>query len=220
MKTLIGQDLLKAVSCLCQRDVIILPTDTGYMLACNALDEQAVDNLLVLTAGRDASMELLLPNFMSCEKFATQIPPVFSKLASKHSPGPIGYMLKTKYVITDTVTCGMEKATFRVPAHPVAQDLLKKVNFPLAAVAVPGREGAVKDPVTAVSGLEGLVCYVLDGGDLLAQEMSLVAYEDGEIILYRQGAVTADMILEATGSQVTQYISPILPSAEKITSLS
>ena len=42
MKTLIGQDLLKAVSSLCQRDMIVLPTETGYMLACNALDAEVV----------------------------------------------------------------------------------------------------------------------------------------------------------------------------------
>lgn len=223
MKTLIGQDLLKAVSSLCQRDMIVLPTETGYMLACNALDAEAVEDLLLVgDRNGNTTIELLLPSFESAGTFARDIPAVMNRIATRFSPGPISYLLDTKYVIPDTITCGLKRAAIRIPAHPLTLDLLRKVNFPVAAMAISALPTDITmDARHAAELAAGTVSYVLDGGVAeVGQESTLIAYEAGEVILYRRGAVSAEAIGKLTGMPVMQYLAPIIPEVRKTASLS
>ena len=59
----------------------------------------------------------------------------FLKLYKKYSPGPISYILKLKKnsLISKNVTNKKNTLAVRFPNHPLTRNLLKKLNYPLAA---------------------------------------------------------------------------------------
>jgi L-threonylcarbamoyladenylate synthase len=91
----------------------------------------------------------------------------FLKLYKKFCPGPITFILdlKKNSKISKIVTNRKNTLAVRFPKHPVTRNLLKKLNFPLAA---PSANLSTK--VSAVSSTDvrddfgGKIKYILEGG--------------------------------------------------------
>ena len=129
-----GGDIAKAAALLKASETVAIPTETVYGLAANALDEKAVARIFELKQ-RPAFDPLIihLPSAERLKEYVQEIPDAFYKLYESFSPGPISYVLPKKGIIPDLVTAGHPTVAVRFPAHPVAQSLLKELDFPLAA---------------------------------------------------------------------------------------
>ena len=204
MQTSRGTDLIRAIGCLCNREVIALPTETNYVIACNATDEEAVWELHQLRKifRLDAPV-LHTDSFTKIRRFAKNIPDAFNDLADRFSPGPLTYLLDRKPVISELLATTNEQVAFRVPAHPMTQTLLSKLGFPVAVIGIPA--GSL-GPVTAqhaYSVLQGEVSYILDGGpSAVGAGSTLIGMGDQEIVLHREGAISARAISEVSGMAV------------------
>jgi len=55
------------------------------------------------------------------------------KLIEKFWPGPLTIVLPKTEIVPYIVTAGLETVAVRMPSHPVAIEILKRVNFPIAA---------------------------------------------------------------------------------------
>ena len=64
---------------------------------------------------------------------ATEIPDSALLLAEKLWPGPLTLVLNKRDHISDLITAGKKTVAVRVPNHPLALDLLAKIDFPLTA---------------------------------------------------------------------------------------
>jgi L-threonylcarbamoyladenylate synthase len=51
----------------------------------------------------------------------------------KFWPGPLTILLPKSEKISDIVTAGLSTVAVRIPSHPIAQALLKEIDFPIAA---------------------------------------------------------------------------------------
>jgi L-threonylcarbamoyladenylate synthase len=82
-------------------------------------------------------------------------------------------------------------------------ELLGQLDFPLAAPSA--NPFGYVSPVTAahvIEGLNGKIPYILDGGSCsVGLESTIVGMEDGDIIIYRLGGITADDIRLAIGRE-------------------
>ena len=198
----IGKDIGKAKELLEAGQLIGFPTETVYGLAGNALNTDAViniyetknrpnfDPLIVHTGGIDQISQYTYP-----------IDGELQKLAERFWPGPLTLLLKKKQVISDYVTSGLDTVAVRVPNHPLALDLLKSLDFPLAAPSAnpfgyisPTRAMHVQDQ------LGEKIPYILDGGDCsVGLESTIVGIEDGQVIIYRLGGTEISAIEEIVG---------------------
>ncbi|MGZ5283867.1 MAG: L-threonylcarbamoyladenylate synthase, partial [Bacteroidia bacterium] len=134
MKTQTGTDLALAAKLLTENEVVAVPTETVYGLAANALSPQAVvkifeakqrpffDPLIVHIAGKS-----------HIYKYVKMLPAALDKLADALWPGPLTVVAEKKASIPDIVTSGLDTVGLRVPAHPMLQQLLQMLPFPLAA---------------------------------------------------------------------------------------
>ena len=66
------------------------------------------------------------------EKYASEVPETARLLAEAFWPGPLTLLLPRRSLIPDLVTSGLPRAAFRVPGHPLALELLGRLDFPLA----------------------------------------------------------------------------------------
>ncbi len=197
MLTLIGTDISEAVRLLEAGEVVAIPTETVYGLAGNALNEEAI--LKIFEAKQRPRFNPLIIHISSADQlndFAKEVPDACLLLAEKFSPGPISFLLEKKEIIPDLVTAGSSRVAIRIPAHPVAQELLKRTGFPLAAPSA--NPFGYVSPVSAAhvyQGLNGMIPYILDGGESkVGLESTIVGFKNGEVIVHRLGGVTVEEI--------------------------
>lgn len=163
----ISNDIGLAADFLRQGELVGIPTETVYGLAANALDSRAV--LKIFEAKQRPSFDPLIVHIASIaemDKYAF-VPFELCRILAEHFwPGPLTIVLPKKPIIPDEVTSGLDTVGIRVPAHPVTLELLKQLEFPLAAPSAnpfgyisPTRPDHVQDQL----GKE--VSLILDGGD-------------------------------------------------------
>jgi len=181
-----------------------MPTETVYGLAADARSDQAV--AAIFTAkGRPRFNPLIVhvPSIADAERVAV-ISAGARRLADTFWPGPLTIVLPRRpdSGLSDLVTAGLDTVAIRVPAHPVAQALLRATGMPLAAPSA-NRSGHVS-PTTAAhvaADLGDAVAVILDAGPTgIGLESTVVGFEDGHAVLLRPGGLARTEIERLLGT--------------------
>lgn len=194
-----GTDLVYAATLLRRGELVAIPTETVYGLAANALDTDAVMKIYA-TKKRPTFNPLIVhvAETNDISKYAKDIPLNMWRLAERFSPGPLTYVLPRKSIIPDVVTGGGDTVALRVPAHPMAHELLTLIDFPLAAPSA--NPSGYISPVTAAhvaAELGKQIPYVLDGGECtVGLESTVVAFDGDKVLVLRAGGVTLEALQE------------------------
>ncbi len=207
--TTIGKNLDFALALLTENELVAIPTETVYGLAGNALNEAAV--VKIYSAKDRPSFNPLIihvPTVEAIKQYA-ELDSISQQLAEAFMPGPFTLLLPKKDIIPDLVTAGSDKVAVRIPKHPLTLRLLHQLNFPLAAPSA--NPFGYVSPTNARHVLDGLnnrVDYILDGGPCeVGVESTIAEVINGQIILHRLGAVTAEEMETVTGLKVIPKIS-------------
>lgn len=191
-------DLLRA------GDLVGLPTETVYGLAADALNPEAARRIFA-AKDRPADHPLIvhLPDAEQLPRWASSIPKEAIALARAFWPGPLTMILKRDPGVPDEVTGGQDTVGLRVPAHPVAQALLKAFDSGIAAPSA-NRFGRIS-PTTAAHVQQELgerVAMILDGGACeVGIESTIIDLSRSTPEILRPGAITADQIAAVIGRQ-------------------
>lgn len=198
----IGKDISQAKSLLEQGQLVGIPTETVYGLAGNALNPDAVAKIFA-TKNRPVFDPLILHTsaLERVHEFVIEIPFPLDLLAAKFWPGPLTLLLPKKGIVPDLVTSGLDTVAVRVPNHPLTQQLLSELDFPLAAPSAnpfgyisPTKASHVEDQ------LGEKIAYILDGGDCeVGLESTIVGIEEGKVTVYRLGGLDLNDIKEVVG---------------------
>ena len=128
-------NIKKAKNLLFNSECIAIPTETVYGLAGNAYSDKACKKIFILKK-RPKNNPLIVHyhKYQDLKKdcsFNTN----FLKLYKKFCPGPITFILdlKKNSKISKFVTNKKKTLAVRFPKHPITRNLLKRLNFPLAA---------------------------------------------------------------------------------------
>ncbi|MES2771288.1 MAG: L-threonylcarbamoyladenylate synthase [Pseudomonadota bacterium] len=119
----------QAVGLLRAGELVAFPTETVYGLGADASNRQAVAKIFAAKA-RPADHPLIvhLPGAGHLEHWAREIPEIAWDLAESFWPGPLTLILKRALadnMALDWVTGGQDSIGLRVPAHPLALELLR-----------------------------------------------------------------------------------------------
>ena len=134
-------------------------------------------------------------------------------LARSFWPGPMTLIFKRSDAAKDFVTGGQDTVGLRVPDHSLALGLLqecKKIGVHAIAAPSANRFGHVS-PTTAIAGQEEIGAYlsaqdlILDGGAAqVGLESTIIDCTGDAPRILRPGAITQEMIEEATGMKVSE----------------
>jgi L-threonylcarbamoyladenylate synthase len=183
----------KAVELLRQGEVVGLPTETVYGLAADATSPSAVARIFQVK-GRPSDHPLIvhLGATSWLENYAEEVPPTAELLAKRFWPGPLTLILRRGAAVSLSATGGLETVGLRVPDHPVALEVLRRLGKPLAAPSA-NRFGAVSPTTRAhvMSDLGAEIPLVLEGGECRVGVESTIVDLTGETPrLLRPGGIT------------------------------
>lgn len=203
---MLNPDLLdRAVELLRRGGVIALPTETVYGLAANAEDELAVRRVFAIK-GRPATHPLIvhIPGAEHLSAWAREVPDEAKALARAFWPGPLTLVLPRTERATDAVTGGQDTVALRVPGHPVALEVLRRLGGGVAAPSA-NRFGRVS-PTTAEHVQRDLgtdVDLVLDGGaSTVGVESTIVDLSSGAPAILRPGGLATEDVERVLGRAV------------------
>ncbi len=209
MKTIVTKQIEAAAEVLLNGGIIGMPTETVYGLGGIAYSEAAVKEIYRVKQ-RPFYNPLILHicGIEQIDTVAAHVPEAAYKLAREFWPGPMTLVLPKKTEVPGIVTAGHDTVAIRVPAHPVAQQLLKVTGGPVAAPSANpfGRTS----PTTAAHVLEyfeGQIPLILDGGPCeVGIESTIIGFDNGKPVIYRQGTVTEQQIVKIAG-KVDRFVN-------------
>jgi len=219
-------DIARAAHILRSGGLVAFPTETVYGLGANALAPAAVEQ--IFTAKQRPHWDPLIVHIADrtqLPQIAASIPPLAQILMDAFWPGPLTLLLPRTTAIPDSVTASRPLVGVRIPAHPVAQALLRATGLPIAAPSA--NTFGHTSPTTAqhvLADLDTRIAAVLDGGPTtVGLESTVVEVLSDEIIIYRPGGITLAQIEAAVsknaGSHIWVHIHTPEPSAAEPTSL-
>src|SRR5690606_3059660 len=114
--------------------LVAFPTETVYGLGGDALNPAAVAAIFA-AKGRPAHDPLIvhLADMADLPQVAKALPPAAEALAAAFWPGPLTLILPRAPDLPPGVTAGGDTVAVRVPAHPLAHQLIAAAGTPVAA---------------------------------------------------------------------------------------
>lgn len=199
------EQIAQAAALLRAGGVVAFPTETVYGLGADAANDEALRRIFSIK-GRPTDHPLIvhLADAGQMQDWARDIPADAYALAEKFWPGPLTLILRRQSRVSDLVTGGQETIGLRVPAHPVALDLLSAFGSGVAAPSA-NRFGRVS-PTCA----DHVRRELGDGPDLILEggacrvgvESTIVALTEGNPVILRPGEISREALEQATGQKV------------------
>lgn len=194
--------LEEAAKLLKEGETVAFPTETVYGLGADATCDKAVDKIFT-AKGRPSDNPLIIHigSKEAVEKIAEDIPPSARALIDQFWPGPLTLVLKKRPGISEKVTAGLETVAVRMPSHPIALELLKTVDLPIAA---PSANLSGKPSPTLAkhvwADLDGRISGIVDGGPTgVGVESTVLDCTEETPLILRPGGVTKEQIEDVVG---------------------
>ncbi|HLJ62858.1 MAG TPA: L-threonylcarbamoyladenylate synthase [Stellaceae bacterium] len=202
-RLLTPDELGEAASLLRQGELVAFPTETVYGLGADGASDRAVaaifaakerprfNPLIIHVADREGARGLVLMDARA------------EALAERFWPGPLSLILPRKpgAPISWLASAGLPSLALRVPAHPLAQALLKAFGGPIAAPSAnrsgrvsPTRSAHVRDE------LQGRIAAILEGGPCrIGVESTVLDLTEATPLLARPGGVSREALAALLG---------------------
>ncbi len=191
-----------AFSALSRGDVVAIPTETVYGLAADATDPLAVAKVFEIK--QRPHLNPLIAHFHSLRAASREVEfnPLSLKLADAFWPGPLTLVLPITGAgkVCGLARAGLDTLAVRIPAHPVALELLAVFGRPL--VAPSANPSGRLSPTSATHVREGFNnrVPVLDGGPAEnGLESTILRVVNGRVVRLRAGAIPDEDITKMIG---------------------
>lgn len=192
-----GYELLdEAARLIKEGEIVVFPTETVYGLGADATNEEAVKKIFaVKNRPSDNPFIVHVPSIEAIDKVA-YINEDAKRLFEAFSPGPITIVLPKKSSVPQSVTAGLDTVGIRIPAHPMALQLLDKCNCPIAAPSAnTSKRVSPTKACYAMEDLSGKIPLILNGGDCdVGIESTVISLTTEIPTILRPGAITMEML--------------------------
>lgn len=186
--------------------LVAFPTETVYGLGANALDADAVARIFV-AKGRPRTSPLIVhvDSVEMARGLAMRWPDAAEVLARRFWPGPLTLVVTKRSQIPDIVTAGLGTVGLRMPAHPMALELIRAAGVPIAAPSA--NRFTELSPTAAAHIPETLADYTLDGGPArVGIESTVLSLVEAPLLL-RPGVIAVTE-LEALIGPIGRAVTP------------
>lgn len=190
------ENLNKAAATIKNGGLVAMPTETVYGLGANVYDAQAVAS--IFEAKQRPFFDPLISHIAEADFLETyaQTDERVMALAKNFWPGPLTMILKRKdnNSAIDLACSGLPNIAVRMPAHPVALELIRQSSVPI--VAPSANKFKSISPTTAEHVRESLgekVDMILDGGACkVGVESTIIDVTGKQVVILRAGGTSKE----------------------------
>ena len=182
--------------------LVAFPTETVYGLGANALDSEAAAKIYA-AKGRPSDNPLIvhIADMDALPLITAEIPEAAKKLAAKFWPGPLTMVMRKSEVVPYGTTGGLDTVAVRMPAHPIALEMIRHGG---GYIAAPSANTSGRPSPTLAShvadDMDGIVPLILDGGAVgIGIESTIVDLTDEIPTILRPGFITKEMLQKVVG---------------------
>ena len=178
-----------AVDALRDGQIVILPTDSIYALACDPWNHSAVASLYAAKRmERTKRCSIMCGNLKQVGHVARAVSTEAFRFLRTHLPGAYTVLLHASRDLPKQATGGRKSIGVRIPDDPVALAVLEEFGGPILVSSVPGWSvDEAVDPVGSVAHLNRQPAVILDQGRRMAEPSSVVDFTARPPELIRQG---------------------------------
>jgi len=179
----------QAAKVLTDGGLVIIPTETVYGIAANALDKNALARLYkIKNRPKNKPFAILIAQKEKVQELAHDIPVAAYKLMNKFWPGPLTLILKS---ISD------DKVGLRMPDNLVALKIIMQSGLPLACPSANiSGQPAPADFEQAIKDMDGLVELAIEAGlAKVGLESTVVDLSVEPAQIARSGAIKDEAIM-------------------------
>jgi L-threonylcarbamoyladenylate synthase len=199
--------LQQAIELLRNDNVVCVPTETVYGLAASMYSEKAIAKIYTIK-GRPRSNPLIvhIGRIQDLQTLCSDLPAPLQRLAERFWPGPLTILVEKSDQVPLSITAGGTRVGIRMPNHPLTLELLKALPFPLVAPSANPYNAISPTTAKHVEDYFGsAIPLILDGGPCeQGLESTVVGIENEQVVIYRQGMITAEQIESLVGPIVVK----------------
>lgn len=202
--------LKEAVDFLKKGEIVAIPTETVYGLAADATNDEALRK--IFTAKGRPSDHPLIVHIDSVDKvhqWAEFVSEDAKKLAKQFWPGPLTMIFRKRKTVSTFITGGLDTVAVRVPNHPVALEIIKKLGNGIAAPSANShKKTSPTKSAHVLSTLDGKIAAVIDGGSCsIGIESTIIDMTKKIPVILRPGVITTSMIETVLNMKIDQPMS-------------
>lgn len=169
--------LRQAAALLARGEVLAVPTDSSYALACRLDDREAVEHMRrIRQVDEKHHLTLLCRDLSELASYA-RVDNRQYRLLRAATPGPYTFLLEATREVPRRVSHPQRKTIgLRVPEHRVLTELLAQHDAPLLATTLipPGDTQPMNDPQAIRTRFEKLLGGVIDAGACPSEPTTVV----------------------------------------------
>lgn len=200
-----SEALDRAVRLLLTGELVAFPTDTVYGVGAVSSQADAVARLFTAKLRPEKKpIALLLHPDHDLGRVTLGFPEAARRLAERYWPGGLTIILPRSPDLPDIITAGGSTIGLRVPNHPVALDLLRRIGRPLATTSANlSGSPSPKDASAVLADLSGRIPLIIDGGICPGGvESTVIDLSAPTPLIRRLGAVSQAELEETLGQMV------------------
>lgn len=192
-----SDDIKKAADIIQSGDLVAFPTETVYGLGADAFNPTAVAK--IFETKERPSFDPLIVHIYDI----SQISDLYNgndervfKLAEKFWPGPLTLVLPKANTVPDLVTSGLNTVAIRMPANPIARELIEQAKTPIAAPSA-NKFGMISPTEATHVNKQFPEIYTIDGGKTrVGIESTVITLNEDGFEILRPGVITAEDLRE------------------------
>jgi L-threonylcarbamoyladenylate synthase len=185
-------EVAEAARALAGGALVCFPTETGYGLAADTGNAEAIEAVAALKGRGLAPIAAIAADLAQARALWASLPPPAADLAARFWPGPLTIVAPAAAGVSPRL-CGPEGVGVRVSSHPIARGLAARLGRAITATSAnPSGEAPAAEVAAARAMFGDRVAAYLDGGPAPGGPPSTVVAiaADGAIRVIRAGAVT------------------------------
>lgn len=155
-------------------EVVAIPTDTVYGLACDASNEAAVRRIYQIKGRSEEKPLVLFVSHLEQARQYAEIRERVEELMKRFWPGPVTFVCRARQSVPACIASGGTVA-LRIPSHPVPLDLVRRTASALATTSanLSGQPPALTAAEVSAA-LSRKISLVIDAGPAALGEPSTV----------------------------------------------
>lgn len=207
----LDREVARAAAALRAGELAVFPTETVYGLGADALNPDAVAS--IFEAKQRPLHDPLIVHVAAAEQveaLVTHMPEKARQLIAHFWPGPLTLVLPKSSRVPDIVTAGNSTVAIRMPANPLALQLIRTAGVPVAAPSANlfGRTS----PTTAQhvrNQLSGSYAALIDGGTCrVGVESTVLSLTGDSPVVLRSGGLAQEDLEELIGPVIRRAELP------------